>query len=196
MVMRLHNRKLRVDELKKLGRLVHSGCNCVELLGYIVDLDSGDIYDGLKEDKLCSEKDAKVLNVLFAHYAATEPADRTGKLAKFRDLPGGHAYEGSFIKRVTQLVAAVFGEIPEALIEAAKLLNGVALTYGDASVEIPVLEIPIVYILWRSDEFAASATALFDESASHYLPTEDLAVLAELTTIRLVHSLDVLKRKV
>jgi hypothetical protein len=26
---------------------------------------------------------------------------------------------------------------------------------------------------------------LFDESASHFLPTEDLAVLAEITTIRL-----------
>jgi hypothetical protein len=196
MVKHLHDRKLRGDKLKKLRRLVHSGCNCIEMLGYTVDLDSGDVYDGLKEDKLCSEKDAKVLNVLLAHYAAAEPAERTGKLVKFRDLRGGHSYEESFIKSVTQTVATVFGEIPEALIAAAKLLNGVALTYGDASVEIPVLEIPIVYILWRSDEFAASATALFDESASHYLPTEDLAVLAELTTIRLVHSLDALKRKV
>jgi hypothetical protein len=63
-------------------------------------------------------------------------------------------------------------------------------------VEIPVLEIPIVYILWRTSEFPASATTLFDASASHYLPTEDLAVLAELTTIRLEQSWAILRRKV
>jgi hypothetical protein len=123
-----------------------------------------------------------------------EPTERTGRLVKFRDLPGGYAYEKAFIQRVIQPVTTVFGDKPEALVEAAKLLNGVALTYGDASVEIPVLEIPIVYILWRTSEFPASATTLFDQSASHYLPTEDLAVLAELTTARLEQSWATLKK--
>jgi len=39
--------------------------------------------------------------------------------------------------------------------------------------------------LWEKGEFPASANVLFDESASHFLPTEDLAVLAEITTSRL-----------
>lgn len=180
--------------MKGLKRLVRSGCNCIELLGYAVDLGSGNVYDRLKTEKL-SEKDAEVLHVLLAHYAAAEPKERTGELVKFRDLPGGYAYEEAFIRRVIQPVAKIFGETPQALVEAAKLLNGVALTCGDASVEIPVLEIPIVYILWGSGEFPASATTLFDESASHYLPTEDLAVLAELTTTRLEQSLRILRRK-
>jgi hypothetical protein len=193
----LRERKLHRDEaiLKRLKRLVNSGCNCIELLGYIVDLDSGNVYDQLKQGKLCSEKDTENLHILFTHYCAAESAKRTGKLVKFRDLPGGCAYEKAFIQRVTQPIAAIFGDNPEALVEAAKLLNGVALTYGDASVEIPVLEIPIVYILWKTEEFPAAANTLFDESASHYLPTEDLAVLAELTTIRLEQSWATLRKR-
>lgn len=192
--------KLHADKIKQLKRLVNSSCNCLELLGYTVVLDSGDVYDQLKKDKLCSGRDTEVLHVLLAHYAMAKPAERTGKLVKFRDLPGGYAYEKAFIQRVIQPVATIFGDKPEALIEAAKLLNGVALTYGDASVEIPILEIPILeipiaYILWRTNEFPASATTLFDESASHYLPTEDLAVLAELTTIRLEQSWTILRRR-
>ena len=192
---RLSEWKLHGDEIRQLKRLVHSGCNCIELLGYTVDLDSGDVYDRLKKRQIAHERDAENLHALLAHYATAEPTERTGKLVKFRDLPGGYAYEKAFIQRAIQPVAAIFGDKPEALTEAAKLLNGVALTYGDASVEISILEIPIVYILWRTGEFPASVTALFDESASHYLPTEDLAVLAELTTIRLEQSWITLRKR-
>jgi hypothetical protein len=195
LVKHLPERKLHGDELRELKRIVPSGCNCIELLGYTVDLDSGDVYDQLKKARLRNERDVEILRVLLAHYAVAKPTQKTGRLVKFRDLPGGHAYEKAFIQRVIQPVATIFGDKPEALVEAAKLLNGVALTYGDASVEIPVLEIPLVYILWRTGEFPASATALFDESASHYLPTEDLAVLAELTTIRLEQSWAILRKK-
>lgn len=180
--------------MRKLRRLVRSGCNSIGLLGFSVDLDSGEVHDQLKEDKLCSEKEAEVLCVLLAHYAEAEIAEITGKLVKFRDLPGGYAYEKAFVERAVQPVAAVFGEKPESLVEAAKLLNGVALTYGDESVEIPALDIRMVYILWKKDEFPASATVLFDESASLYLPTEDLAVLAELTTVRLEQSRGILMK--
>jgi hypothetical protein len=194
-VKRLSEWKLHADEIRQLKRLVHSGCNCLELLGYTVDLDSGDVCDRLKKDRLRSERDVEILHVLLAHYVAAEPVERTGKLMKFRDLPGGYAYEKTFIQRVIQPIATIFGDKPEALAKAARLLGGVVLTYGDASVEIPFLKVPIVYMLWKTDEFPASATAFFDESASHYLPTEDLAVLAELTTIRLEQSWSTLRKR-
>jgi hypothetical protein len=195
-VKRLSKWKLRVDEIRRLKRLVNSGCDCLEFLGFTVDLGSGEVYDQLKKDTLCNERDIEVLHVLLAHYSRAERTERTGRLVKFQDLPGGHAYEKAFVQRVIQPIAKTFGDEPEALVEAAKLLNGVALVYGDSSVEIPALTgIPIVYILWRADEFPASATTLFDESASHYLPTEDLAVLAELTTIRLEQSWAILRSR-
>jgi hypothetical protein len=43
-----------------------------------------------------------------------------------------------------------------------------------------------LYVLWLKEEFPASLTVLYDESASKYLPTEDLAVLTELTSSRLI----------
>jgi hypothetical protein len=86
-----------------------------------------------------------------------------------------------------QPIAQTFGANPSALLDAAKLLKGKSLSHGDISVEIPALEgITIVYILWAAGEFAASASVLFDESSSSYLPTEDLAVLAEVMTNRLI----------
>ena len=106
-------------------------------------------------------------------------------------MPGGHAYEGVFLQRAVQPIANVFGDEPERLVEASKRLNGHVLAYGDFSVEIPALpRIPLVMILWCASEFPASATILCDESASSYLPTEDLAVLGELMTARLLQSLN------
>jgi len=195
-VMCLGGRRLQSDEIGRLRRLVNSGGDCLEFLGYAVNLDSGEVYDRLGKRKTRSEKDVEVLFVLLAHYSAAERMERTGRLVKFRDLPGGNAYEKAFTKRAIESIAKIFGDKTEALVEAAKLLNGVALTYGDSSVEIPVLKgLPIAYILWKTGEFPASATVLFDESASHYLPTEDLAILAELTTIRLEQSWATLKKR-
>ena len=73
--------------------------------------------------------------------------------------------------------------------QAAKLLGGVERSFGDASFEVEALKgIPLTYILWGAEEFPAVANILYDESASNYLPTEDLAVLGELTTSRLIQA--------
>ena len=107
-------------------------------------------------------------------------------MIKFKDLPGGEAYVLAFFPRAGQPIEQVFGANPKRLLDAAKLLRGTILRHGDAAVEIPALEgVPIVYILWTADEFSSSVNVLFDSSACMYLPTEDLAVLTEITTNRL-----------
>jgi len=188
-------RKLNTNELSRFKPFNDLGGNRLELLGYSLDLDSGEIRDQLKKDTVSCDKDAETLLVLLAHYAAAEPAEITGKLVKFRDLPGGYAYEEAFNKRVIQPLATVFENKPEGLVQAAKLLKGIALNYGDSSVQIPFLEVHVVCILWKTEEFPASATVLFEESASRVLPTEDLAVLAELITIRLERSWNTVMQK-
>jgi hypothetical protein len=100
-VKRLSKWKLRADEIRQLKRLFHSGCNCLELLGYTSNLDLGDVHDQLKK----------------ADCAAKE-----------------------------MLKSCMFCLL------------------------------------------TASATVLFDESSSHYLPTEDLAALGGMTTIQLEQS--------
>lgn len=120
----------------------------------------------------------------------------TEELTKFKDLPGGYAYEGAFDKRAIQPIADVFGEKPTELCKAAAYLNGKYLDHGDASAEIPALKgIPLTYILWGKEEYPASASILYDQSASNYLPTEDLAVLGEITTMRLITAKNILHEK-
>jgi len=165
------------------GRLGFAG-STVGFLAYSVDLESGSVFDQLR--KVCVAKPS-VLYILLSHYANAGLGGNLGKLVRFRDLPGGYAYEGAFVNRAVVPITKVFGSDPSMLVQAAKALNGIEVGYGDSSVEIPALpRIPLTYIMWKGDdEFQASSTLLFDSSASHYLPTEDLAVLGELTTKRL-----------
>jgi hypothetical protein len=165
-------------------------------LGCSLNLETGDFKDLICEDRSLSEWAVQILSVLLFHYSLANPASKTGKLVKFNDLPGGYAYERAFNQRAVQPIAAVFGENPAGLVEAAKSLGGKPLYLGDASVEIPALEgIPLTYIVWKTDEFPASASVLFDESASCFLPTEDLAGLGELTTLQLTEAYSALKNE-
>jgi len=183
--------RLEEDEKKRLKHLADSGSRCLEFLGYVVDLESGDISDSLRKTADVANVEFEVVQVLLSHYSKAEPVEIAGKLVRFADLPGGHAYERAFLQRAVQPIAEAFGDEPEKLFECAKRLNGFALSYGDSSVEVPALpRIPLTIILWRKNEFPASATILYDETASSYLPTEDLAVLGELTASRLQQALN------
>lgn len=186
--------KLKPDDLAKFRELaqVCKGDEYV-FLGFSLNLKTSGLIDRLYGEIDVNESGAEVLAVLLSHYAQAKPAPRTGRLIKFKDLPGGNAYEGAFVRRAIDPLANAFGDSPETLTEAAKVLGGKQLEFGDAAAEVTALEgLPIIYIIWSADEFPASATVLFDESASSYLPTEDLAVLGEITTFRLRQALEVL----
>jgi hypothetical protein len=176
------------DQIKTLSGRLGFQRNHLEFLGYVIESESGEAYDNVRK---CNVTNPETLFVLLAHYSQAKPTGIVKKLIGFRDLPGGYAYEDAFRKRAVSPIAEIFNDKPELLVEAAKFLKGIKRDYGDSSVEIPALpKIPLVYILWKSDEFPPSVNTLFDTSASYYLPTEDLAVLAELTTTRLRHSLE------
>ena len=55
--------------------------------------------------------------------------------------------------------------------------------------------VPLTVIFWGAEEYPASANILYDHSASNYLPTEDLAVLGEITTSRLIEAKNALIKK-
>lgn len=55
--------------------------------------------------------------------------------------------------------------------------------------------IPVTFTVWAAEEYPASATILYDESANSHLPVEDLAVLAELTSARLAEARKTLNEK-
>lgn len=182
--------KLNLNEetLTKLQSL--TGASSYDFLGFTLDLKNSTLTDNLNQlEQNLSEWAIQILTVLLPHYASANPIAQTGKLLKFKDVPGGYAYEDAFAKRAIEPVADCFGENPDELPKAARLLGGTQLEIGDASAQIPALKgILLTYILWGTDEFTASANILYDASASNYLPTEDLAVLGEITTLRLIEA--------
>ena len=165
-------------------------------LGYTLNLETNQFHDLLEKGTVHNDWSVQNITTLLAHYSLANETAKTGKLVKFKDLPGGYAYEHAFTQRAIDPIAQGFGSTPAELIEAAKLFDGKRLNYGDTSVEIPALEgIPIVYILWTTIEFPTSANLLFDESASWFLDTETLSSLGELTTHRLLKGQSIQKEK-
>ena len=181
--------EIKPEELQRISKLVKAEKgNIYCFLGYTINLETSELSDLLSDDTI-PDIETQVLAILMAHYSPSDIILKADKLIKYGDLPGGHAYEKAFTQRAVQPIAEAFGEKPAELIRAAKLFGGIALEVGDAAVDIPTFNgIRLVYILWAKGEFPASVTVLYDESASQYLPTEDLAVLAELTTSRLLRA--------
>jgi hypothetical protein len=113
------------------------------------------------------------------------------RICQVDTLTKKHSYTG-----LCSPIAGAFGDEPERLVECAERLGGLALSFGDCSVEVPALpRVPLTIILWRKNEFPATASILYDQTTNKYLPTEDLAVLGELTTARLVQALKTSPRK-
>lgn len=179
---------LQTEQLKKIRQLTKvEKARSYQFLGYSLDLETGEFLDLFEKSVVHNEWALQNITALLVHYSLAYETPKSGKLIKFRDLPGGYAYEHAFIQRAVNPIAQVFGNSQTQLVEAAKLLRGRRVDFGDLSVEIPALEgIPLIYILWAEYEFPASANLLFDESASCFLDTESLAVLGELTTQRLL----------
>jgi hypothetical protein len=129
--------------------------------------------------------------ILLLHYLLT--ADGTPLAAdwiSFRNLPGGMGYDAAFQGRASLRLAGAFGTNLPAFEAAAQSAGGERLTFGDASFSFSTLpRVWLAVVLHVADEeFPASANVLFDASAGHYLPTEDLAVLGGMLAGKLVKS--------
>ncbi len=186
------NLNLPAQTLQRLQQQINPKNPNYQFLGFTANLQTGTLTDNLKQTSF-QEFAIKVIPVLLDHYTQGRQTPATGKLIKYKDIPGGHAYEGAFIHRAIEPIAEVFGETPDKLLKAAERLGGKPLKHADASFVVEALKgISLTYILWRADEFPAQVNILFDESASNFLPTEDLAVLGELTSIRLMQAKNLL----
>jgi hypothetical protein len=183
---------LKLDKQIRIRLQQLTGTVCYQFLGFTLNLEEDTIIDSFdsSSQELTEELAVKLIVPMFKHYTMGNPIPLVGRFVKFRDLPGGCAYEVAFVNRAVKPLEQVFGADPELFFQAAKLLGGKRLNLGsDVSVEIMMLKgIPLTFILYVSDEFGAAANILYDESAASFLPTEDLAVLGELTTLRLIEA--------
>jgi len=131
-----------------------------------------------------------VTRILLLHYLIRADGNPlTGKWVAYKDIPGGLLYAGVFARRVTDPLQRKFGKSAEAFREAGKKSGGEPVEIGDASFILrPYPCVPLEYVLWEGDEeFPPSVQLLFDASVDHYLPLEDIVVLGQVTTGRLIN---------
>lgn len=126
---------------------------------------------------------------MFLYYLKTADGfPHVGKWVAFRDLPGGmfyhQAYQGYSGDRLAKAIDNRIGVFER----AAKSLGGVKLETGDAAFAFDALpRVKVAAVYYAADEdFPASANVLFDESASHYLPTDALAGVGSALVDRLI----------
>jgi len=194
-VHELWNWKRHREKIASLrGRLGFADEPFLKFLGLKLSLENGSIHDELRKQKFVGTE--ALIYCILCGYANAKIVPETHKLISFRQLKGGQAYFNAFTRRTIYPIEKTFGARPQMLVEAAKILGGIKLEYGDFSVKVYSLPlVPIIVILWaETTEFPATANVLFDASANNYLSTEELAGLAELTTHRLRHALEVFNK--
>lgn len=135
-----------------------------------------------------AEADVAARLVLLHYLVTADGTPMASKWIAFRNLEGGLGYDAAFQGRASQPLAQAFGQDQGSFELAARLLFGERLRFGDAAFAfraLPHLWLAVVLYL-ADEEFPASANVLFDASASHYLATEDLAVLGGMLAGRLI----------
>lgn len=109
----------------------------------------------------------------------------------FRELPDGGFYHQAFQGYSGDLLAQAFGGNPEALAAAAEALDGMPLRHFAplAFAFCPLPRLRMAAALWPGDEdFPTRASILFDAAASHYMPTDGLALLGAGLARRLLRA--------
>lgn len=127
--------------------------------------------------------------ILILHYLAlAKGTAATNKLIPFRDLPGGVVYYPTFSKRTMEPLIRFFGRKPELLVSVSQRLGAQPSDMGDTAVIINAFRhVPITMVLWHGDEeLSPQLNLLFDANIMDYLETEDVTVLCEIITWKLV----------
>ena len=127
--------------------------------------------------------------LLILHYFLTaKGTPLADRLITFRELPEGVVYNPTFLQRTVKPIMDNFTEEPDLLFEAARSMGGQPADYGDVAVTINAFShVPITIILWQGDdELAPQINVVFDATISDYLYTEDIVVLCETITWKMI----------
>jgi len=152
---------------------------------YRLDIEKGNVsFVSSKTDVPLRDK------ILLMHYfIQAKGTPLTQKQITYRDLPGGLVYFPTFTKRTLQPLVETFGDIPRNIIKAGVSLGASNAFMGDASLRIDAFpRVPIFILIWASDtELPPGGNILFNSNISDYLESEDVTVVCETITWRLIN---------
>lgn len=151
----------------------------------VVDVDSRTVLYEAQGGKVVPP----YLQILVLHYLlGLSASPLRNRFVSFRELDGGALYYPAFKARAIDPLVRAFGYRPELLKRVAASLGAEPLNIGQVSFRLYFFEkVPVVIVLWLGDiEVSASASIMFDASANSILPTEDLTVVAGVTSRALI----------
>jgi hypothetical protein len=129
--------------------------------------------------------------ILILHYLTkAKGTPFKNKLITYGQIEGGKFYSPVFVKRGLDPILKGFGHRPELLLEVAQKIGGKRETHGDVSVSFDVFPmVRIFIILWKGDEEVPhGGNILFDGNIPNYLASEDVCVLTEILTWKLINA--------
>ncbi|MGC8877708.1 MAG: DUF3786 domain-containing protein [Anaerolineae bacterium] len=142
---------------------------------YVISPHDFSVYSAVDRREASSFISSLILTYL-ANADGTLPA---GIWISFRELPDGMFYVHAFQSYSGgRLVRELSGGLT-AFHRAAQRLGGQALALGSAAYAFEVLpRVRLAIVYWEGDdECPSQAQVLFDRNATHYLPTDGLAIL-------------------
>jgi hypothetical protein len=120
-----------------------------------------------------------ISSLILTYLANADGTLPAGRWISFRELPDGMFYVQAF---QSYSGGRLVRELPGGLTafhRAARSLGGQALALGSAAYAFEVLpRVWLAVVYWEGDdECPSQAQVLFDRNATHYLPTDGLAIL-------------------
>ncbi len=185
---------VRINDMEEQCR--KSGARYLAPNEVVLDYLSQPYHILLPDAKIVSEGEGVEVplkdKILILHYfTSAKGTPASGILITYKQVPGGVSYFSAFYKRTIMPLVKHFGTKPELLKVISAKFGGYETDRGDESVTVNAFpHVPITLVLWKGDdEVAPNGTILFDANVSDYLSTEDVAVLSETITWKLVKSI-------
>lgn len=188
-----------VLELKKLG--IHhvsecSGARVIEISGseYL-------LLRFIDEDVRVSFPDISVqyadrndsvqlwYKILILHYLIQAKGTRpSGNQITFKQIPGGLAYYPAFRRRSIEPIIKNFRSDFNRFISAGEKIGGFRAGHGDYSLSFNAFpRVSLTCVIWKeSEEFPPDANIIFDSSITDYLTTEDIVVLCNIISVKIL----------
>ena len=136
--------------------------------------------------------------LLLTYLVTADGTPPSGRWISYRDLPGGmfyarafHGYAEDRLVRELEETGAGLGRI-QAFCQSAERLGGSQIEIGEHAYAFAVLpRVHLAAAYWPGDEdFPDQTSILFEDTASHYLSTDGLAVLGSHLVHALLDALD------
>ncbi|MFC2035217.1 DUF3786 domain-containing protein [Chloroflexota bacterium] len=130
--------------------------------------------------------------LLILHYfVSADGTPLSNKPVTFQELPEGVVYSITFAQRTITPLTRFFGQDPGKLLQIIDCVGGYKADFGDVAATINAFPyVPITIVFWQGDdELAPQGNILFDSTIINYVPTEDITVLCETITWKLIRQL-------